>query len=119
MIIKGEEYVEHYGKKGMKWGTRKEQRAVAKALSPKGHRERAKRANPNRKGRKAFNDALTMHQVDRLVAFSLANPKSLVQIRAGKGGMTVTGKDFAEIVVGRFGDANISVRGNTQNVTRN
>lgn len=96
--------IEHYGTKGMKWGERK---AVSKALSPKGHSERLKRHSTSRelKVAKRFQD-----MTDRMVASSLANPTSMVTIKTPHYTLTANGRDFAEHIIGRVGDASLAPR---------
>lgn len=118
MIIDEKTYLQHYGKKGMRWGvrntrkantqditlTRKEKKVWDKELSARGNRKRAKRQGNPKEQKIATQQELA---TQKLVAFALTNPKSMVEIRVGKGGMTVNGRDFAENVIGRLGDARI------------
>jgi len=98
MIMEEENYLEHYGKKGMRWGTRKENKAVANALTAKAHRERLKYHSKNAKG-----TAELAMATDRLVAKALANPKAKIHIIGNDSRLTVNGADFAEVVIGRIG----------------
>lgn len=127
MIIDAEDHIKHYGVPGMRWGkrksptssppnvtaTRQESKAVDRALSPKGHRERNKRFLKNPQNARDIS-SLT----DKLVAQALVEPKSLFEIRSQHNALVVRGEDFAEIVIGRIGPAHLSPFNPSKYVTR-
>lgn len=117
MIIEEAVYLEHFGKKGMRWGQRKRQRIADKALSPKGHKERAKRhSDPKNLVRMRGIELATQDLVQR----ALAEPNTPFHVINKDRTLIVTGRDFAEVVIGRIGNARIDPwNDNLQRVTKN
>lgn len=85
MIIDEDLYLEHFGKKGMRWGKRS-----AKGSAPKvGRKER-------RKAEKQARVAADQKKVTDLVTKSLKDPKVLIKLN---GHTVVTGKEFSNYMV--------------------
>lgn len=103
MIIE-EAYLSHYGKKGMKWGTRKLRKTHDHALSAKGQVERDKR---NRDPKTQQRQREIELKTQELVVRALAKPASAVHIVQEDRTLVVNGRDFAEVVVGRIGNSRI------------
>ena len=83
MIINVDENsLQHFGKKGMKWGVRKEKQQ-SNSLG--------KSNKPSRKEKKQEKQAATIKRGENLVNLALKEPKSLILLNRKQ---IVTGKDF-------------------------
>lgn len=75
--VKAEDFLSHYGVKGMRWGQRKGRNSSGGKMS--------------RKERKAAKFEANVKQANDLIAKSLKDPKVLINLN---GRMIVTGKEF-------------------------
>lgn len=78
-------FLQHFGKKGMKWGVRKEKTASS------GSSGSAKPQKLSRKEKKQAQHAVTIKRGENLVNLALKEPKSLILLNRKQ---VVTGKEF-------------------------
>jgi hypothetical protein len=81
VIVAEEEYLEHYGKKGMRWGQRRAAKKEAKATAKKEHEKKVKE----------FTNSVIKDIGSR-------SPSELYAVKGSHGRLIVTGEEFASRV---------------------